>query len=88
MNKHRASFWSGLIAIALAFVCFCAACWFQSQSRRHDSVQAGWMFYAAFGVFVFSLIMAARHRFWFDWLAAAIVAGIAWAIPNLVLWVI
>ena len=46
------------------------------------------MFYVAAGVFAFALVVAVRRRYWLDWLAAAIVAGIALAIPLLLLWVV
>lgn len=88
MNMRHSSVWSSLLAMALAVVCFCAAYSFQSHSRRHDSPQAWWAFYAAVGVFVFAVVMAARHRYWLDWLGAAVVAGIALAIPLLLIWVI
>ncbi len=88
MSQHRASFWSSFVALALALACFGAAASFQSHSRRHDSPLAWWMFFASAAVFVLAVVMAARHRYWFDWLAAAIVAGITLAIPLLLIWVI
>lgn len=80
--------WSGLITVALALVCFFTANAFQSHSRRHDSPQAWWAFYAAASVFVFAVIIAVRQRNWLGWLAAALVAVIALAIPLLLIWVV
>jgi hypothetical protein len=46
------------------------------------------MFYTAVGVFASVVVMAARRRYWLDWLGAAVVAAIALAIPLLLIWVV
>ena len=88
MQNHRASSWSSLLIVALSILCFCVANRLQAHSRHNDSVGAYWMFFAAVGVFVFAVVMAARHRYWLDRLAAAIAAAIALAILFLVILVI
>jgi hypothetical protein len=108
MHNHHASFWSSLLAVVLAAVCFCAAYSFQVQHRQAERairravgtslpasptsekylLRAWWMFYAATGVCAFAVVMAAKHKYWLDWLCVVVVVVIALAIPFVVIWVI